>query len=127
MKGDNPTLALAAAALGLFLMFGGAKGCSLPGIGGKATAVTYFYEKDQHQTPGEVAAALDKLNREGIVADQRDVDTPSGSGAIPAMYRISQPAAIAAGLPALVVMAGDKVRTVVKAPTTEAQVIEAVK
>lgn len=91
----------------------------------KPTAVTYVYEKDDSVVPSPVAAALDKLNRQGIMATRDEVDTTDGTDPVPDQYKVSRPAAVAAGLPSLVVMAGDKVLRVVKSPTTEAQVMEA--
>lgn len=91
------------------------------------TAVTYTYDDKQHSVPPPVAAALDKLNRQGITATLDEVDTLDASGAVPEQYKASRPAAVAAGLPALVVMAGEKVRRVVPKPTTAEQVEEAAK
>lgn len=87
----------------------------------KPTAVTYTYDKDVTAVPNPVKAALDKLNRAGIMATLDEV----GPGEVPEQYKVSRPAAIAAGLPAAVVMAGEKVLRVVKNPTTTEQVTEA--
>ena len=87
----------------------------------KPTAVVYTYDKDVTAVPNPVKAALDKLNRAGIMATLDEV----GPGEVPEQYEVSRPAAIAAGLPAAVVMGGDKVLRVVKNPTTIEQVTEA--
>jgi hypothetical protein len=91
------------------------------------TAVTYTFEKSDAGIPPPVAAALDKLNRQGIVATHDEIDTTDGTEQVPDQYKVSRPAAKAVGLPALVVMAKDKVVRTVKAPTTEEQVLEAAK
>jgi hypothetical protein len=111
-----------------WLAFGGVsiEGCAWPGIA-KPTAATYTIDDKQHSVPPPVAAALDKLNRQGILATVDEVDTTDGSGDVPDQYKVSRPAAIAAGLPALVVMSGEKVLRTVKDPRTEEAVMEAVK
>ena len=91
----------------------------------KPTAATYVYEKDQHAVPGPVMTALDKLNKQGLVATLHEIDTTDGAGEIPDQYKAVVPAAKEAGLPSLVVSAGEKVLRVIKAPTTEAAVMEA--
>jgi hypothetical protein len=107
----------------LVLLFSGDVGS----IGAPApTDVTYIYEKDDGPVPKPVQKGLDTLNRQNIVATAIDDDTTDGTGETPAQYKISLPAAKAAGLPTLVVMAGDKVVRTVKNPTTEADVVEAV-
>lgn len=93
---------------------------------GKATAATYVYEKDTTGIPAPVSAALDKLNRRGIIATHDEVDTTDGTDQVPDQYKVSRPAAVAAGLPAFVVMGGEKVLKVVKDPKTEEQIMEAV-
>lgn len=91
-----------------------------------ATSVTYVYEKDDTNPPAQVASALNRLNREKkIIATMFEDDTKDGSGEVPDQYRVPLAAALEAGLPALVVTNGETVLTVVKAPTTEAQVLEA--
>lgn len=93
----------------------------------QATAVVYVYEKDQHAIPAPVSAALDKINREKkINATQLDVDVKDGTGDVPEQYKIPFAEAVKAGLPALVVMNGSSVVKVVKSPTTEQAVLEAV-
>lgn len=93
-----------------------------------ATAATYIYEKDKTVPPTPVLVALDKLNREKkIIANTFDQDTVDGTGQTPDQYKVSLPAAVAAGLPALVVMSGDVVLRVVKDPRTTEAVLEAVR
>lgn len=93
----------------------------------KPTAATYVYEKDQHAIPAPVMAALDKLNRQGIVATLFEQDTTDGTGETPEQYKIPLAAAKEAGLPSLAVTAGARVVRVVKDPKTEEAVIEAAK
>jgi hypothetical protein len=95
----------------------------------KVTQVTYVYEKDETAVPREVAKALGDINAKylGVVASEFEDDTTAGGGSVPAQYRVALEAARKAGLPALVVQAGAKVVKVVKAPTTETQVTEALK
>lgn len=110
----------------VWLLLGG----GIPSIGPsqKATAATYVYEKDDTAIPSQVLLALDKLNRREppILATPFEEDTLDGNNQTPAQYQVAVKAARDAGLPSLVVQAGDKVLKVVKAPTTEAQVMEAV-
>jgi hypothetical protein len=92
-----------------------------------ATHATYVYEKDVTAVPSPVAAGLNRLNREKkIVATLFEEDTVDGTGQTPEQYVVPLKAAQSAGLPALVVTAGAAVLKVVKAPTTEAAVLEAV-
>lgn len=91
----------------------------------KVTAAVYTYEKNDGGIPPPVSAAINTLNRQGIVATHDEVDTTDGDDQVPDQYKVSRPAAVAAGLPALVVMAGDKVLRTVKAPKTEVEVLEA--
>lgn len=99
-----------------------------PPLPSPATAVTYVYEKDQSTPPRPVQAALDRLSASGsVVASIFEQDATSGSGSVPAQYRAALAAAKAAGLPCLVVTAGDQVLRVVKDPQTEQHVLEAVK
>ena len=93
----------------------------------KAVAATYVYEKDQGTPPPPVMAGLNRLNRERkILATIFEQDTKDGTGEIPEQYKAAVTAAKEAGLPALVVTASGAVVKVVKAPTTEAAVWEAV-
>lgn len=89
------------------------------------TAVVYTYEKGDTAIPSGVTTALDALNRLEIVATKDEIDTIDGEGDTPDQYKASRPAAKAAGLPALVVLSGDKVLRVVKDPKDKAQVMEA--
>lgn len=92
----------------------------------KATAATYVYEKDDTAVPPPVLAGLNRLNREKkLLATLFEDDTTDGTGEIPEQYKVSLAAARQAGLPALVMTAGDKVLRVVKAPKTEQAVMEA--
>jgi hypothetical protein len=89
---------------------------------------TYVYDKDVNSVPKPVAGALNKINAGGkIVADEFEIHTTSGSGQTPAQYAKIKEAALKEGLPCLVVMAGQTVHKIVKAPTTEEQVMEALK
>ena len=93
-----------------------------------ATAAHYIYEKDKTAPPAQVLVALDKINREKkIIANDFDQNIVDGTGQVPDQYKVSIPAAIAAGLPALVVMSGDVVLRVVKDPRTTEAVLEAVR
>jgi hypothetical protein len=118
----------------VWMAIGGPKvgGCKLPvgpwPIAQKATAVTYVYEKDSGGVPSAVGGALDKLNRREppIMATAFEEDTKDATGDTPLQYKAALIAAQAAGLPVLVVQAGDKVLKVVKAPKTDSEVLEAV-
>lgn len=92
----------------------------------KPTTATYVYEKDHGTPPSSVAAGLDKLNRQGILATAFEQDTKDGNGNTPTQYVVALAEAKKAGLPALVVQAGDKVLRVVKV-STEAKVLEAIR
>ena len=110
----------------VWLLLGG----QVPSFVGPATATTavvYTFEKDESGVPSPVFVALDKLNRQGVMATVDEVDTTDGTQDVPAQYKVCRPAAKAAGLPALVTLAGDKVKRVVKDPKTEQQVLEAAK
>lgn len=86
-------------------------------------AVTYVYEKDQGEPSSGVMAGLNRINREKkLKATIFEEDTLDGSGQVPDQYKTALDAARAAGLPALVVTAGEKVVNVVKNPTTAEQV-----
>lgn len=93
----------------------------------KATAVTFVYEKDKHVVPNGVLAALNKLNRDRkILATILEADTTDGTGEVPEQYKIALAAAKTAGLPCLVVTGPSGVIAIVKAPTTEQAVLDAV-
>ena len=91
------------------------------------TAVVYVFEKDDTAVPGAVSFAMDKINRDGIEATIFDDDIVDGTGEVPDQYAVPLSEARKVGLPALVVMSGDKVVRVVKAPTTEQAVMEAIR
>lgn len=93
----------------------------------KVTAAVYVYEQRQGSVPAAVLAAFDTLNRQGIMATSFDVGTVDGTNETPDQYKVPLTAATEAGLPALVVMGGNIVVRLVKAPTTDAQVLEAAK
>lgn len=97
---------------------------TVPEVPVKPTAVTYVWEKDNGGIPSGVLVALDKLNRQGIVATSFEQDTTDGTGETPEQYKLALSEAKKTGLPALVVMAGANVVRVVKV-TTEAEVLEA--
>ena len=94
-----------------------------------AKKVTYIYEKDQGGVIPGVGAALAKINAEHpeIIATEFEEDTKDGTGEVPAQYSKSLEAARKAGLPCLVVEHEDGTIKVVPKPTTEAQVLEALK
>lgn len=120
-------LFLAVVGVGLWLSFGGKLPDTIaPAPVNKVSAVTFIFEKDDSPIPPPVLAALNALNRRGIVATTFDDDTVDGSGEIPAQYKIPLEEARKAGLPTLVVMAGESVVKVVKNPKSEAEVLEAV-
>lgn len=91
------------------------------------TAVHYFYEKDDGTPPSAVGAGIGQLNSQGIPANIVEGGTNDGTDDIPLQYKVTLPAAKAAGLPALVVLYSDGTTKVVKNPTTAEQVKEAVK
>lgn len=94
----------------------------------KVTAVTYFIP-NRGSVPHPVKSGLDELNTQGIVATVHEEGTTAADGTIPKQHEHSYPAALKAGLPALVVMAGNTVHKVVTSPTplTKQQVLEAAK
>jgi hypothetical protein len=98
-----------------------------PPVTVKATAAVFVYEKDAGGVPGHVLTGLNRLNREKkILATLFEDDAPDGTGEVPEQYKVPLKAAQDAGLPALVVTAGNVVLKVVKAPKTEAEMMEAV-
>ena len=94
----------------------------------KITAATYVYLKDgSANVPSAVMGALNRLNREKkITATLFEQDTTDGTDDVPEQYKAAVAEAKRVGLPCLVVLAGSKVVRVVKNPTTEAAVMEAV-
>lgn len=99
----------------------------LPLVGpAEVDRVTYVFDEDTTgAAPAPVAVALGKLNQQGIVALEFDKDTTDGDGETPEQFQVAVEAA--ADIPALVVQAGSNVVRVVKAPQTEAEVMEAAK
>lgn len=96
--------------------------------GGVTTGVdrcTYVFEKDFGGVPAPVSYALRKLNEQGIIATELEVQPENGLGEIPVQDRVAVEAA-GSDLPILIVQSGDTVTAKVKAPTTVAQVAEAV-
>jgi len=93
-----------------------------------ATAATYIYDKDKTAVPTQVRSAINKINLEKkIVATEFEDSTIDNTGQTPEQYKAALAFARAAGLPALVVTSGNNLLRVVKSPTTEEQVLEAVK
>lgn len=108
------------------------RGCELPSVPGlpsfvapKVTAVTYVHD-EKAVIPSGVSAALNELNSRGIMATAYPDDASDGDDQVPDQYKVTLPAAKAAGIPSLVVQAGERVLGTVKEPTTKAQVLEAV-
>lgn len=96
----------------------------------KVSQVTYVFEKDTTSVPRPVSLALRRINAESsgfVVATEFEEDTLNALGQVPEQYKIALAEARKAGLPALVVQSGATVLRVLKAPTTEEQVIEASK
>lgn len=120
-------LFLAVMGVGLWLSFGGKLPDNIaPAPINKVSSVVFVYEKDDHAIPSPVLAALNQLNRRGIVATTFDDDIVDGTGEVPKQYAVALAESRKSGLPVLVVQAGDEVVNVVKNPTTEQAVLEAV-
>lgn len=117
---------LVLAGLALLLLFGDGIP-QLPISPTKPDAAIYVYEKDDGSVPPAVAAALDKLKRQGMAAEPFEEDTPDEGGAVPEQYIIALEAARKEGLPCLVIAAGEHVVRTVKDPRTEEAVLEAAK
>ena len=91
------------------------------------TAATYIFEKDVTGIePTAVRVGLDKLNREKKIVATSFEDPTNVNGPVPEQHKAALAAARAAGLPALVVLAGKEVLRVVKNPQTVEAVMEAV-
>jgi hypothetical protein len=91
------------------------------------TAAVYVYEKDMTAVPTGVVVGLNLLNRDrGIVATLLEADTTDGDGEIPDQYRPALAAAKDRGLPALVVLSGSTVLSIVQAPADSDAVTGAV-
>lgn len=90
----------------------------------KPTLCLYCHEKDDGAVPSGVSAALDEINRKhGVRANVFENDTTNGDGEIPEQYRGAVKAAREAGLPCLVVMGGDVVLKIMRAPKTKEEVL----
>jgi hypothetical protein len=99
----------------------------VPVVPAKASAAVYVYEKSDAAIPHGVTVGLDKLNRErSVVATLCEVDTVNGADKVPAQYQPAVDAAKAKGLPALVVLSGSAVLSIVAAPTTAEEIGRAV-
>jgi hypothetical protein len=111
----------------------GLSGGVLPIIGSPnaVTAVVYVYEKDDTAVPSGVRAGLNKINRldrkPKIVATEFEDDTTDGTDSVPDQYKIPLAEFKKHGKPALVVLSGDEVLSVTLEPTTDEQVLGAVK
>ena len=101
------------------------------GVSAEITQVTYVHEKDQSGgVPPGVQFTQDELYDAGkISAAAIEDDTEDATGQTPPQYKIAVNAAKEAGLPSLVVQAGEKVVEVLadtkENPLTEEQVREA--
>ncbi len=94
----------------------------------KVTAITYVYEKDQGGVPPAVMSGFNSVNRNSnytIVATAFEQNSTDGTGEVPEQYKAPYVKAKEVGLPSLIVTAGSTVLRFVKAPTTEAAVVEA--
>ena len=96
---------------------------------GDLDQVVYVYEKDDGPVPRPVAGALMEINLNEalkIEATEFESDTVDPDGDVPEQYQSALAAAKEAGLPALVVLAGDTVVKVIKNPSTMEQVMESI-
>ena len=96
---------------------------------GDLDQVVYVYEKDDGPVPRPVAGALMEINLNEslkIEATEFESDTVDPDGDVPEQYQAALAAAKEAGLPALVVLAGDTVVKVIKDPSTMEQVMESI-
>ena len=118
----NNRLRLILAVVALFLLFGGEGVPFAPSP--KVDRVTYVYEKDQGAVPRGVEVALRELNQGGeiLATEYQLVD----GEAAPKQYQVAEKSANEAGIPALVVQAGESVVRVVKSPATKDEVLEAI-
>jgi hypothetical protein len=125
MQSDRSSFAIRLILIILILKYSGGGFLSPSAI----TSATYVYEKDQTGgVPPGVQFALREINLVGKVsAAAIEADVVDSTGSTPSQYKIAVEAAKAAGLPALVVQAGQKVVKTVSAPLTAEQVQEAVK
>ena len=125
MKQDNSWLWVIVL-VGLVLFGGGFDLSVLAPSTKKVTAVTYVHD-EKAAIPAGVSAALNELNAAGIMATSFPDDATDGDGEVPDQYKVTLPAAKSAGIPCLVVQAGDTVLRTIKSPTTKQQVLEASK
>lgn len=96
-------------------------------VAGPATAAVYVYEKNATAVPPGVTAGLNRLNRErGILATLVEADATDGTGDVPDQYRPAMQAAKARGLPAMVVLSGSTVLSIVPAPADAEAIMRAV-
>lgn len=93
----------------------------------EVTQVTYVYEKERAPVPNSIRLGLRRVQREGITAGEIDQDARTGDGNVPSQYKIAIDAAKEAGIPALVVQAGDKIVKVIQNPQDFNEVLEAIK
>jgi hypothetical protein len=95
----------------------------------KATAAVWVYEKDDGTPPPFVMAAIDKLNRQGLMATAEDDDTRDASGEIAEQYKVPFAEAAKVGVPVFVVTAKDKLLKAIKGQElkTEEDVLNAAK
>ena len=93
----------------------------------KITKAVYVYEKDQGGVPAAVLAGLNRVNREKspVIATVFEQNSTDGTET-PEQYKAPLAEAKKAGLPAFVVMAGDKLHKAVKSPKTADEIWEAV-
>lgn len=100
---------------------------SLPSISSKTTQATFVYEKDTANISGPVSAGLQELNKQGILTGLFEKDVKSGTGNVPAQFKVASEAA--KELPVVVYQAGDSVTRTLKVTkdTTQAAVVEAAK
>lgn len=117
-------IGLALIAFALYWHYNGPQ-INLPALpNNKVTAATYVYDvRTTGGVPPGVLKGLDRLNREKQILASAYEHTDGAS--VPKQYTVPVEEAKKAGLPALVVMAGDKPVKVVKDVTTEQQVWEA--
>jgi hypothetical protein len=103
----------------------------VPGVpsSNKIDRVTFVTEVQNEPVPRPIAAALRKLNEQGILATSIDQDAVTGLGERPKQYVIAIDRAKIDGVPCLVVQAADVVVRTLKVTkdTTEEQVLEAAK
>jgi len=125
----KPVLLLLA---GLFVAFGVPDSLSVPSgwwhVSAPVSQVTaVFYVGDSTVVPTGVRVGMSRLSKEkDILAFLISKDVVDGNGEVPEQCRVPLEAAKKNGLPTLVVMGGETVLRVVKAPVTELEVWSAV-